>query len=917
MGVLCTCVLRGPGGSHGAVSGWLTDLQPAVLSDPSGAEQWLMVGAGTKVRDFYEGLEEWFPGRRLVPPTLGGAGGQLLAGVVNTGTHGGDVARGPISAYVRAMILVGSGGAVRILQQPGLSVVDTDLLRTLLQSQVDTDVPVTVETSADAFDAALVSVGRFGVVYAYVFAVHDETEMSVVEHRTARTWTQVKQDLAFGTLVQDARAGDEFLQVVINPVPENGDHRCFQTRHKLLPDSALTQAGDAFGLGPDVPAAPVQVVRSASPLPEILGQVFAADYVTPELEDIRLGLVGLGTFFTIRFFPLGAILGAAFFEAAACLGRIGPDYRIGDAMADVINIATDAGVPAIVEQVTSGVLGSAQSDRLPDGSGPWLVYGSRPRVADFFDYDHNYYRGDSVEVFFPADTHLPDKVDGLIAVFDQLRSAGRPIGAYISLRFFAASTSLLATTPADPTCAVEISMLRGLEGNTQALGLIQDATVAMGGFVHWGQQNDLDANTVRAQFGDRLVRWLTALWNLEGASRTFSTPFTRQHGLELRASDEWTSWQPTGMVTLSSPGVVPAAGGPLEVFAVDSDLHVVRSIRAATPATPWAAIRPEQVAEGATPVAVRGHSGRVEVFARADDRLKHSYEDGRPGGPFTSWDTKGAGLLNPGPRITGDPAVALHADGRLEAFARDFEVSDSRVRHTWAMWLDGPWSGFDPMGAQKITGVPAACLRRHLEGASVTDQLVLTTAAQDGTVMWAAQNGPAGDTAWGPWQPLHGPSGQTATVRSSPLAVTPTGPGMAVHVLGIDALGQVHEAIDADHTVAVTWNDWRALPTLPGIDRLDATSRLLATQPQHLWLFGVSVRGYIMAIEFVPAPGGSPGPIWEGRSPVTSQPASTMTEQSRSSPGGPPTTSSWPAVRVHPTAGSARPPSRPSPRKDA
>jgi len=49
-------------------------------------------------------------GRELALPTLGGSGGQSIAGVTATGSHGGDIFLPPIADAVMAIHLIGPGG---------------------------------------------------------------------------------------------------------------------------------------------------------------------------------------------------------------------------------------------------------------------------------------------------------------------------------------------------------------------------------------------------------------------------------------------------------------------------------------------------------------------------------------------------------------------------------------------------------------------------------------------------------------------------------------------------------------------------------------------------------------------------------------------------------------------------------------
>jgi hypothetical protein len=86
------------------------------------------------------------------------------------------------------------------------------------------------------------------------------------------------------------------------------------------------------------------------------------------------------------------------------------DHIIGDAVADVLNLVTDMGFPGIVELVNAAMLRQAQRD--------WTVKGTRFEIADFFNYDRDCYRGDSVELFFEVDSTLPSKIDLILHVFN-------------------------------------------------------------------------------------------------------------------------------------------------------------------------------------------------------------------------------------------------------------------------------------------------------------------------------------------------------------------------------------------------------------------------------------------------------------------------------------------------------------------
>jgi hypothetical protein len=57
------------------------------------------------------------------------------------------------------------------------------------------------------------------------------------------------------------------------------------------------------------------------------------------------------------------------------------------------------------------------------------------------------------------------------------------------------------------------------------------------GIPHWGQEIRTTASDLDALYGDRLARWRNVLFDLsDGNAQVFSTPFSRDKGLEPDAS---------------------------------------------------------------------------------------------------------------------------------------------------------------------------------------------------------------------------------------------------------------------------------------------------------------------------------------------------------------------------------------------
>ncbi|WHT16113.1 hypothetical protein N8J89_23580 [Crossiella sp. CA-258035] len=776
-----------------ALSGFPAALQAAIGEADAGGRLLLAVGGGITIRNLSLALDgkprpdgrsgppaELLRGRRWTLPTLGGSGGQSLAGAVGTGTHGGDAARPPIGDYLHALLLVGSGGQVTLVQRT--AVVEVNLLRDKLIAggELPEGTPVRELRGDAALDAAVLSLGRFGVVHSVVLEVHDETEVALVEHRRAGTWRALAPQLA--AEVDRAVAGDEYLEVLINPVTQgDGDRKCLLSTRKSLPRTELPVAGRAFGLG-DQASTPVMDERARASLPPELGQALCAKELPQPLAEVAKAM-GLSL-----------------------------DRRLGDVLADLLNLTTTIGLPHLVELATSAVTDSVKPARRPSDNQPWLVHGTRWEVGDFFDYNADCYRMDFAELFFPADADLTARVDGVLGVFETLRAQGIALGGYVSLRFLRGSRALLAPAPFERSCAIEVAMLRGLVGNRKALTLLHELAVRHGGRLHWGQLNELDSAGTTQHFGPALTDWRRELTATEGDSTTFSTPFTRLRGLETNRPADWTLWTDGGI----RAGGPPALAGN-QVFVTDSAriVHTTTAIGG-----DWRPVRPEPVGAGAR-VVVLPSARRLELLvADATGRVLRSRQ--QDDGGFPRWESLA------GEGIDGDPAGAAHADGRLELFARGDFPRQRKLMQAWAHWPAGPWSGLMGVDSGRLGGPPSVC-GRSFNG---SDQLVVVAAGSTGYVRWSAQTGPGGASGWTRWQELGNQPG------SHPLAFR--GPDGVVRVVVADPAGRVFEAIELTGELAVRWQPWRALPAGP---RLDPTTGLTGAGS---WLLGLGRDGRLL-----------------------------------------------------------------------
>jgi len=143
-----------------------TNLTEFVIHLPNGALQpgasqgrpFVFAQAGARIVDFHERLMA----SGLSLPTCGASNGQTLAGAIATGTHGAAIDVGAMQDYVVGIHLVGAAGRHIWLERASRPIVTPGFVALLGAELVRDDA---------LFDAAVVSVGCFGIVHAYMLEV--------------------------------------------------------------------------------------------------------------------------------------------------------------------------------------------------------------------------------------------------------------------------------------------------------------------------------------------------------------------------------------------------------------------------------------------------------------------------------------------------------------------------------------------------------------------------------------------------------------------------------------------------------------------------------------------------------------------------------------------------------------------------
>lgn len=206
------------------------------------------VQSGIKIADLNSFLDS--KGRALL--NMGGYDGQTLAGIMMTATHGSGLAYGPVAdAVVSLQMVVDGGKMVQIEPRNGITNPATFSGRL----EEDSNISVQLIQDDDAFNAARVSIGSMGVVYAITLKTDQKFWLREVRHLIK--WSELKKQggLLERALNRQAIYGDdkpspEHWELQYSPYADDkGDHTFLITdryrSYSPLPEQASTERGQA------------------------------------------------------------------------------------------------------------------------------------------------------------------------------------------------------------------------------------------------------------------------------------------------------------------------------------------------------------------------------------------------------------------------------------------------------------------------------------------------------------------------------------------------------------------------------------------------------------------------------------------------------------------------------------------------
>jgi len=545
------------------------------LADPSLAGNLVHVKGGTKVFNvnrILHGLAELPPGATGVHPgetdlqcsagarallTLGGSGGQSIAGVMATGSHGGDVHLPPIADAVMAIHLIGPGGQEWWIERPSGLTAGTEAevqrqLQTIAGSgpaAVEMCNGILVKKNDEFFRAVLVSVGRMGFVYSLVVKVRPAYKLQ--ETRTGEVWESFRTNLGaahFAEFVKTLR----YLQILINPFRNGDGMHDVKVAKRVEVRCETLNAGPADSFDPMGFFCRQQDVRIALViLIPLLAVLVAAEAALVALMAAELAAAGallaipfVGWALAAGMFALAAATGVAIAALGVTIAALtaliaylslAGSLTPGDLIAAIANFAYAFGLKEVMKALLVALFNSAYPLDVRTGIG-WKIMDSYNYAGEDFCQ-----KVDSMEIAFDtanAEGGYLAFIDEVFAIFDDLFNHNIAVAEIMALRFTRNTAALIGMSKFATTCHIEIPLLKNFQGNAEFLARVQAAAIARNGVPHWGQLmgSYTAADTGRLHGGD-LRTWRRRLTDLirggAGAGRfTFSNDFTMRYNLE-------------------------------------------------------------------------------------------------------------------------------------------------------------------------------------------------------------------------------------------------------------------------------------------------------------------------------------------------------------------------------------------------
>lgn len=190
--------------------------------------------------------------QHLALENMGGYDAQTISGVMMTATHGSGFAFGPIASQIVSLQMVVAGGEL-VQIEPAQGITDPLKFGRVLKDSDASDIPVRLIQGDEHFNAAVVSLGCFGIVYAVVVRTVDA--FWIRERRSLQVWEELaKPDGYLERYLAHPRdpAYPDHVEISINPYPQKpggSTHSCLLTeRHRLAKAPPATPSNQGRGV---------------------------------------------------------------------------------------------------------------------------------------------------------------------------------------------------------------------------------------------------------------------------------------------------------------------------------------------------------------------------------------------------------------------------------------------------------------------------------------------------------------------------------------------------------------------------------------------------------------------------------------------------------------------------------------------
>ncbi|WP_405366093.1 peptidoglycan DD-metalloendopeptidase family protein [Kitasatospora sp. NBC_00039] len=172
------------------------------------------------------------------------------------------------------------------------------------------------------------------------------------------------------------------------------------------------------------------------------------------------------------------------------------------------------------------------------------------------------------------------------------------------------------------------------------------------------------------------------------------------HAWQTAVSGAWSDWERFGTPAGAAPRVARDGTGRLNVTAIAPSGTAAFHRRQSVPSGGWDDWRPLLGWSTASPLAAPGADGRLEALTLAPggDRLAHRWQSA-PGGTWAPDDVLGEDFGEPGLLLAAPPSAAADPTGRLHVFA---VAEDGRLRTRVQERPGGGWRPWAAFGDRPV-----------------------------------------------------------------------------------------------------------------------------------------------------------------------------------------------------------------------